>query len=177
MRVVALLRGVNIGGHKIDMAHLRRLLSNLGFEDVQTYLQSGNAVFTTEGDAGTGLTDKLEEAIEAEFGFACRVILRDAVQLAACMADDPLLPIAIDPSRHLVGFLSGPPVGEGARELMAADYGADRLHIGRDHLYMWCPNGVSKSPFFKINFDRSLGVAVTARNWNTVTKLAGMLGS
>jgi uncharacterized protein (DUF1697 family) len=147
----------------------------MGFEDVRTYLQSGNAVFSAPAGAGSGLAESLEAAIEAEFGFGCRVIVRDSHQLAVCMSEDPLLPFAIDPARHLVGFLSGSPDAKRAAELMSADYGEDRLHIGRDHLYMWCPNGVSKSPFFKINFDRELRVAVTARNWNTVTKLASML--
>jgi uncharacterized protein (DUF1697 family) len=175
VRVVALLRGVNVGGHKVDMGSLRRVLSGMGFEEVRTYLQSGNAIFNTATSAGAALAEELEAAIEAEFGFPCRVIIRTADQMGACMAEDPLLPFASEPSRHLVGFLSGPADGARAAELMSRDYGEDRLHIGREHLYMWCPNGVSKSPFFKLDFDRALGLAVTARNWNTVTKLAAML--
>jgi uncharacterized protein (DUF1697 family) len=175
LRLAALLRGVNVGGKRLDMARLRQLLSGMGFEGVQTYLQSGNAVFGAPDGAGSGLAENLETAIEAEFGFGCRVIIRDSDQLAVCMSEDPLLAFAIDPARHLVGFLSGPPDAKRAAALLSADYGEDRLHIGRDHIYMWCPNGVSKSPFFKINFDRELRVAVTARNWRTVTKLASML--
>lgn len=141
MRVAALLRGVNVSGHKVDMARLRQLLSRMGMEDVQTYLQSGNAVFSTGRQSRKKLAGELEAAIEAEFGFECRVILRTGDQLAGCMAEDPLFAFAANPSRHLVGFLGGEPDAKRAAALMSGDYGADRLHIGREHLY--CARGIS----------------------------------
>ncbi|HEY3810692.1 MAG TPA: DUF1697 domain-containing protein [Acidimicrobiales bacterium] len=176
-RLVVLLRGINVGGNKlVDMSRLRGLLTEVGYGDVETYLQSGNAIVT----AGTATTataaGQIEDAIAGEFGFECRVVVRTASELAAAMAADPLLHLLGNPSRHMVGFLSDPPDAAGVEQLTAEDYGSDQLRIEDQHLYLWCPNGITGSPFGKLNFDRILGVAVTTRNWNTVTKLASRAG-
>jgi uncharacterized protein (DUF1697 family) len=175
-QLIALLRGINVGGNKlIDMGRLRRLLADLGYTDGRTYLQSGNAVFTSTASAGEAAAD-LEEGIAKEFGVECRVIVRTAPQLAAVMAADPLLHLLGNPSRHFVAFLDGSPQSAGVDQLTREDYGSDQLRIVDDHVYLWCPNGISKSPFAKLNLDRILGAAVTMRNWNTVTKLGAMGG-
>jgi uncharacterized protein (DUF1697 family) len=179
-RLVALLRGINVGGNKpIDMARLRRMVSDLGYTDVRTYLQSGNAVFTTP--AGPARPSEaaavIETAVAGEFGVECRVIVRSARQLAAVMAADPLLDFLGNPSRHFVAFLDRPPQPEGVKRLTGEDYGEDELRIVDGHVYLWCPKGISSSRFARLNFDRILGAAVTMRNWNTVTKLAELAGS
>jgi uncharacterized protein (DUF1697 family) len=175
-RLIALLRGINVGGNKpVDMGRLRRLLADLGYTDGRTYLQSGNAVFTSTVSPGEAAAD-LEEGIAKEFGVDCRVMVRSAPQLAAVVAADPLLHSLGNPSRHFVGFLDGAPQAKGVEQLGRSDYGSDLLRIVGDHVYLWCPNGISRSPFAKLNLDRILGTAVTLRNWNTVTKLAEMSG-
>jgi uncharacterized protein (DUF1697 family) len=175
-RLIALLRGINVGGNKlIDMARLRALLSDLGYTDVRTYLQSGNAVFSstaTPGDASAGV----EHGIAKEFGVECRVIVRTAAQLAAVIAADPLLDLLGNPSRHFVAFPDGSPRPDGVRLLTKEHYGTNQLRVVKGHVYLWCPDGISKSPFAKLNLDRILGTAVTIRNWNTVTKLAELAG-
>jgi uncharacterized protein (DUF1697 family) len=172
--LIALLRGVNVGGNKpIDMGRWRRLLADIGYTDVRTYLQSGNAVFTSKMTAQDAATD-IEDAIGREFGIECRVIVRTADELAAVIAADPLLDIVTNPSRHFVGFLDTPPDPGAEKRLTEADYGDDQLRIVNSHLYLWCPSGISASSFARLSFDRSLGVAVTLRNWNTVTKLAAL---
>ena len=175
-RVVALLRGINVGGNKlVDMARLRQLLTSLDHTDVRTYLQSGNAVFTSASVPAPGLAAQLEDAIAGEFGFGCRVVVRTAAELHQAVAADPLLHLLGNPSRHMVGFLSDQPSREGVKRLTDEDFGADQLRVVGKHLYLWCPNGITGSPFGKLNFDRLLDVAVTMRNWNTVTKLAELV--
>jgi uncharacterized protein (DUF1697 family) len=172
-RVAVLLRGVNVGGRKVEMARLRQELTAMGFGDVETYLQSGNAVVTlVESVDRQSLVAQVQTRLSAELGFDCRVIVRDAAQLAACVADDPLLALVDAPANHLVGFLSDRPEAGRAEALLSRDYGDDQISIRDDHVYMWCPNGVSRSPFFKMKLDRDLGVEITTRNWNTVLKLA-----
>jgi uncharacterized protein (DUF1697 family) len=176
-RHVALLRGVNVGGNKrIPMAQLRALLAGLGFDEVQTYLQSGNAVFSSTASADVVAT-QVEEALAAKLALHCRVIVRTAPQLRAVMKADPLLHLLGNHSRHLVGFLSDTPVLEGVRRLTKQDFGTAELRIVDEHLYLWCPDGLTASPFAKMDFDRILGAAVTLRNWNTVTKLSELAGS
>jgi uncharacterized protein (DUF1697 family) len=149
-------------------------MARMGYTDVQTYLQSGNAVFSSDAAAAAGAAARIEEAIEGEFGFECRVITRSASELDAAMAADPLLHLLGDTARHFVGFLSGPPRPEGVASLAEQDYGADQVSVVDRHAYLWCPQGISRSPLGKLNFDRILGVAVTMRNWNTVSKLAAL---
>jgi uncharacterized protein (DUF1697 family) len=176
--MVALLRGVNVGGNKlVDMGRLRQLVTSLGHTEVRTYLQSGNAVFSCRPGAEITAAVELEDAVAGEFGIDCRVILRTAGELAAAMAADPLLHLLGNPSRHMVAFLAGPPLSKEVERLTSEDYGVDQLQIIDQHAYLWCPDGISRSPFNKLNFDRALGVAVTIRNWNTVTKLADLVGS
>jgi len=173
--VVALLRGINVGGNKpVNMPRLRQLLTDLGYTDAQTYLQSGNAVFSCAPKVVASAAARLEDAIAVEFGVDCRVIVRTAAELAAAVMADPLVHLLGNPSRHLVGFLAEPPVSDGVELLSKEDFRTDQLRIVGQHLYLWCPNGLTGSPFGKLNFDRILGTAVTMRNWNTVSKLAAM---
>jgi uncharacterized protein (DUF1697 family) len=175
-RHVALLRGVNVGGNKrVPMAQLRALLAGLGYDEVKTYLQSGNAVFSST-DAPDVSATRIEDALAAELGLHCRVIVRTAPQLRAVMAADPLLHLLGNPSRHLVGFLSDSPAPEGASRLTKQDFGTAELAIVDEHLYLWCPDGLTASPFARMDFDRILAAAVTIRNWNTVTKLSELAG-
>lgn len=175
IRMVALLRGINVGGNKlVDMARLRTLMAGLGYADVRTYLQSGNAVFSCPPGVAANAASTIEDAIEGEFGFTCRVITRSAAELEEAMAADPLLPLLGDPARHFVGFLSDQPRPDGVASLAESDFGADRVSVVDRHAYLWCPEGISRSPLGKLNFDRVLGVAVTMRNWNTVTRLAAI---
>jgi uncharacterized protein (DUF1697 family) len=173
--MVALLRGINVGGNKmVDMARLRALLAGNGYTDVRTYLQSGNAVFSCPPGKVAAAGSTIEDAIAGEFGFECRVITRTGSDLEAAMAADPLLDLLGDPARHFVGFLSDPPQPEGVASLADRDFGVDQVRVVDQHAYLWCPEGISRSPLGKLNFDRILGVAVTMRNWNTVTKLAAL---
>lgn len=175
-RVAAFLKGINVGGNKkIDMQGLRRLVAGVGCGDVKTHLQSGNCVFTC-GSARLGSVGSLiEEAIESEYGFASRVILRTAKELSAALEQDPLSGVADNPSRHLIGFLADAPKAAAARAAESTSTDNDVVRVVGRHLYMWCPDGISASPLFKINFDRVLGTAVTTRNWNTATKVAELL--
>ncbi len=171
--MVALLRGINVGGNKmVDMARLRALLADLGYTDVRTHLQSGNAVFSCPPVEAAAAGSTIEDAIAGQFGFECRVITRTGSELDAAMAADPLLHLLGDPARHFVGFLSDRPLPEGVVSLADGDFGVDEVRVVDQHAYLWCPEGISRSAFAKFNFDRILGVAVTMRNWNTVTKLA-----
>jgi uncharacterized protein (DUF1697 family) len=173
--LIALIRGINVGPSKrVAMADLRELLTGLGYADVRTHLQSGNAVFSTGAKPAT-VASEIEEAL------ADRVGVRTGRQLTAAMAADPLAEIADNGSRHFLGFLSAEPDhGKVAAvpELAAdADTAPDVVRLVKDHLYLWCPNGILKATFSKVDWDRKLGVVVTMRNWNTATKLAELAGA
>lgn len=171
-RQVALLRAVNLGSHRrVAMADLRTLLTRLGFTDVQTYLQSGNAVLMST-TPGAETAERIEAALEETFGVAIGVVVRSHDELAKVVDANPLGDVASDPSRHLVTFLSDRPDPDGVAGLADLDVTPEAFAVGEREVYLWCPNGVHKSVVAKVDWTRRLGVAcATARNWNTVTKL------
>src|SRR5215211_2256902 len=170
-RQVVLLRGINVGSHnRVGMAPLRELLTRQGHEDVRTLLQSGNVVLTSE-TTGAGLERELEAAIAAELDVAPRVVVRTVDELAAVVEHDPFGDVADQPKLYQVSFLSDALAPEAAKALEAADVAPERVAVHGREIYAWHPNGVQRSPLAKLLSDRRLGVAATARNWNTVTKL------
>ncbi len=175
-RYVALLRGINVGPHKrVAMADLRTLMAGLGYGDVQTLLQSGNAVFAAEGSPGQ-VTHELEEEIAAELGVEVEVVVRTGEELASVVERDPLGELASDPKRYQVSFLSGEPNAGVARELAALDFAPERWVLSGREIYAWHPDGIHSSKLARLLAGPRLGVSATARNWNTVVKLLEMVG-
>jgi len=172
---IALIRGINVGGSKrVAMAELRDMLSGLGYRDVRTLLNSGNAVFDSSGSPAA-VSSAIAKGLADELRVPAEVVVRSAEQVEAAMAADPLNSVATDGSKHFLGFLQAKParnkVDEIAELAEDADTAPDVVRLIGDHLYLWCPNGSLKATFSKVNWDRRLGTAVTMRNWNTVAKL------
>lgn len=179
---IALIRGINVGRNKrVAMADLREMLTSLGYGDVRTLLQSGNAVFTARGSAAA-VARAVEEAMTEQLKVSARVLIRSPAQLARAIEADPFNECATEGSKHFLGFLDEKPdqaTVDAVPALAPVDRDADAADQARfvdGHLYLWCPNGISKSTLWQVNWDRSLGTAVTMRNWNTVTKLLELAG-
>lgn len=174
-RQIALLRGINVGSHRrVAMADLRELLSGCGYAEVGTLGQSGNIVLSAAGQEPERLGAELEAQIAKGLGVQAQVVVRTRDELAAVVARDPLGDVVEDPKRYQVSFLSAQPDPEAVRALAAIDVAPERwVQDGRE-IYAWHPNGIHSSPLAKLLCDRRLGVAVTARNWNTVRKLLDM---
>jgi uncharacterized protein (DUF1697 family) len=169
-RKIVLLRGINVGPRKrIAMAELRAALSDLGYEDVRTHLQSGNVLLTSAA-APAKLAREIERAITERFGLEVDVVVRTPSELAAVVKSDPLGDIATNRSRYLVSFLSEKPSAAAVRTLKEADVSPEQFVVAGRELYAWHPAGVHRS---KLNplVERTLGVRATARNWNTVERL------
>jgi uncharacterized protein (DUF1697 family) len=170
-RQIALLRGINLGArNRVSMPELRELLTGLGHEDVQTLLQSGNVVLTSE-ETGGQLEQALEQAIAGELGVESRVVVRTARELAGVVKRNPLADVADDPKRYQVSFLSAKPEAAVVRALKAADVAPEQVAVHGREIYAWHAEGIQRSPLAKLLTDRKLGVTATARNWSTVTKL------
>ena len=171
-----LLRGINVGPNKrIAMADLRALLAGLGYADVTTVLQSGNAVFSTRRTDPATLAARIEKAIEAEFGMSVACVVRDGSELAAVVAGHPLADVADNGSRMMALFLSAAPDPATAAEFDPVTLDPDRVRVGDRVIYQWCPDGVLKAPDVSGFVIKNWKVTVTGRNWNTVTKLADLL--
>lgn len=175
---VALLRGINVGGNKmVAMAALRAMLEELGFEDAETLLQSGNAVFRAQSKSAAALERQLEAETQRRLGVAAEYHVRTAKELHAVIAANPLpAQAASDPSHFVVIFHKAPIAAAAVRAAQAAISGPEILRADGRHLYMFFPEGMgrSKAP---AEVGKVLRVHGTARNWNTVRKLADLAGS
>ncbi len=174
-RQVALLRGVNVGGNnRVPMAHLRELLLDLGYEDVRTHLQSGNAVFTAGATPPEDAAQEIEGQLARSLGLSVRVLVRTAADLARVVSANPLPAAVAEPSRFLVTFLSAPPDPDLLGELDPVDFEPELFGFGERELYVWCPEGVRTLKLSYAFLERRFGVVATARNWNTVTRLLAL---
>jgi uncharacterized protein (DUF1697 family) len=171
---ILLLRGINLGPNKrVSMPDLRAALSEAGFADVQTYVQSGNVVLSSRA-APAKVGARAERVIAERFGFDVDVIVRTADELADVVARNPLADVAVDPKRYQVSFLESEPDPEVLDRIAALKAEPERLvAIGRE-LYAWHPDGIGRSKLWNKLAGTELGVRATARNWNTVTTLLEM---
>jgi uncharacterized protein (DUF1697 family) len=171
MRVAALLRGINIGPNKrIAMPALRAIVESLGYQDVETYLQSGNVVFTPKGRGDYAA--RLSRAIERETGHEVAVLLRTGAELAQVVEQNPYF--VSDPTKVVVVFL-GEELELG--QLGLGDLGPylpDELTAHGRALYVSVPNGQGRSKLMEALVKRRLPTTLTVRNWRTVEALAEM---
>ncbi len=173
-RYVALLRGINVGGHhKLPMADLRRVLGQAGCTEVTTYIQSGNAVFDVP--TAKGLEQNLAGALEREFGFAVPVVMRSAKQFAPVVASQPFDLSATDPKWIHVMFLSRKPSKAQVAKLDPARSPADEFEVHGAEIYVRFGKGSATSKFTNAYVDQTLGLTSTSRNWRTVLKLQELL--
>lgn len=170
--LIALIRGINVGGHKmIKMADVKVLCESLGLRDVRTHLQSGNVVFRTTKTDRTRLAKQLEDAL----GVSAKVILRSPEELQSVIASNPMPEEAQRaPSGFIVMFLSAKPAAAAMQSLRDAYSGPEKMHLHGTELYIAYTAGMGTSKLTNALIERKLGVAGTARNWNTVTKLVEM---
>ena len=174
MIAVVLLRGVNLGSsRRLAMADLRALLASLGYDDARTHLQSGNVVLTTRKTPAT-VKRELEAQLAAEFALDTEVFVRTRTELADVIARDPLGDVADNLSRYLVSFLSRTATADLKRKLGDANVAPECFAVSGREIYSWHPDGIHGSPLAALLTEKRLGVSMTARNWNTVTKLLAL---
>ena len=170
---IALLRGINVGGQKpIKMTELKRLFEVQGFGRVQTYIQSGNVVFTADR-AEEPLRRQLEREIAAAFGFPVIVALRTADELERLIAQCPFAVDALRDEESLyVSLLAAAPAQAGIDRLLARGSDVDELRLVGREVYLLLRQSIRLTLFTNAFLERTLGVPATARNWRTISKLA-----
>jgi uncharacterized protein (DUF1697 family) len=171
---VAMLRGINVGGHaKVAMADLRAAFAEMGFDDVQSYIQSGNVLFRTTTPPAR-LPATIEHSLDAAFGHGIKVVIRTHAQLAAVVGYNPLLGGDREPAKLHVTFLASKPAPSRLGALDNDAFLPDEFLVSGREVYLHCPEGYGRTKLNNAFFERSLGVVATTRTWNTVTTLARM---
>jgi uncharacterized protein (DUF1697 family) len=176
---IALVRGINVGGHKqVAMAELRDLLTRLGFADARSLLQSGNLVFRSGAQTGPQLERLLEAEAEKRLGLHSDFFVRAAAQWKTIVADNPFRREAErDPGHLMVVFLKDAPEAEAVKALQAGITGPEVVRAKGRQAYIVFPDGVGRSRLTHALIEKKLGTRGTGRNWNTVMKLGALAGA
>jgi uncharacterized protein (DUF1697 family) len=171
---IALLRGINVSGaNRVPMSELRLACADLGWEAVQTYIQSGNVIFRAKASAAA-LEGDLERAIERRFGVSIPVLVRSASRWSEYVAWNPFhLESQAEGNRVMLALCKKPPKESAIEELSARSLPDERIVGKEDAFWIHFPMGAGKSKLPSL-FDRLAGTPVTMRNWRTVLQLAEM---
>jgi len=171
---VALLRAVNVGGNnRLSMADLRSIFARIGLEDAQTLLQTGNVVFSCSQHRGPDLERLLEAEVKALMGTSIDVVMRASDQFRKAVEGNPFPKEAReDPGRLAVMFTKQAPTPSVVEDLRASIVGPEVLQAVGDHVYIYYPDGMGQSKLTMQKIESKLGTRGTARNWNTVIKIA-----
>jgi uncharacterized protein (DUF1697 family) len=171
--LVLMLRAVNVGRRRVPMPALRDLLGEAGFEDVRTYVQSGNAVVRSAAPPAE-VAERSSRLISEHFGFDVPVVVRTGAELASVLAHDPFAAVATDPKRYWVSFLDRELPSEGVERLARLAAGAERFEVRGREIYGWFPDFTARSKLATALGAPARGVTATARNWTTVGVLRAM---
>ncbi len=173
-KYISILRGINVGGkRKILMADLRELYKSLGFENIVTYIQSGNVIFESKKkNANNTFTKKIKEAIFEKYGFDVPVIIRSVEEIKNILKKNPFLKKeGVQIENLCVTFLSEVPSEENLEKIKTYDYSPDLFQIIEDNTFLFIEGKYHKSKLTNNFFEKKLKVSATTRNWKTVLKL------
>lgn len=173
MKLIALLRAVNIGGRIVKMDRLRSVVAAEGFAAVETFIASGNVIFEGRAAQAAKAERAIERALAREFGYEVATFVRTADEVAAVAAHEPFSPEAMASAATLcVAFLKAAPAAEQVRQLMSLQSDVHAFHV-RDREVFWMSRLKQSDPAFaKVQLERVLGTAATVRGISTVRKLA-----
>jgi uncharacterized protein (DUF1697 family) len=175
-RYVALFRGINVGKAKrIAMADLRALLDKLGYADVATLLNSGNAVFTANAEPAATHAARIREAVRKRLGVDALVVVKSGKEIAGIIAGNAISKFATDHSRLLVAVTNDAKGLAAVKQLAATPWGAEKIHVGKYAAYVWCANGILESKA-AVALLKKLEDTGTTRNWGTFNKIQALLG-
>ena len=175
MKYVSILRGINVSGQKkIKMVDLKILYEEQGFENVITYIQSGNVIFESNTKQNIEALKKIiEKAIEAKYTFYVPVDIRTNLELEQIIQKCPYSEAKEEENgtKVLVTFLQSLPSEETKELLLTYVKSPERLIIQGREVYLYCPNGYGKSKLTNTFIEKKLGISATTRNWKSVKKL------
>ena len=170
---IALFRGINVGGNNIlPMKGLKEILETMGCEDIKTYIQSGNVVFHIQQEKPNKMAEEIGQKIFENYGFEPKVLLLQLADLRDAIANNPF--DTKDGKALHFFFLASNSKSPNLKQLYAVKSDSEEFKLVKKIFYLYTPNGIGRSKL-GAKVERHLGVPVTARNWNTVSKLISMV--
>ena len=172
-RRIAFLRAINVGGHFVTMAALRGHFEKLGLEQVETFITSGNVIFTTPAKNDAALERKIEAHLEKALGYEVKTFLRSEAEIAAIARHKPFDEARMQAALTLSVALLAAPLDAARRKLLAAmRTDADDFHVHGREMYWLSTRRQSESKFSNARFERTLKLSATFRGLNTIARLA-----
>ena len=174
MKYISILRGINVSGQKkIKMLELKSLYESLGFQNVVTYIQSGNVLFDSNEKNNDELKTNIEEAIDKKYKFHVPVEIRTKREFGNIINNSPFGPVdlAEEGTKVLVTFLSSKPDKIKISNIIKCVVSPEKLVVKGEEVYLYCPNGYGKSRLSNAFLEKKLEVGATTRNWKSVLKL------
>lgn len=172
-RYIAFLRAINVGGRTVKMDELRALFAGMGFGAVETFIASGNVIFTTQETNAPALQARIETELQRALGYAVATFLRTDAEVTAVAHYTPFPPVMMAAAGALnVAFLAAPLTPQDEAKVLALRTAIDDFHLHAREVYWLCQTKQSESTFSNVVFERTLGKRATFRGMNTVQKLA-----
>lgn len=173
-KYISILRGINVSGQKkIVMKELKSLYESLGFENVLTYIQSGNVIFDSDIDHAEDIERSIRDAIKAKYNFEVPVDIRTSHEFKEVLANLPFddVNLETDGTQMLITFLAQQPDKSAVNRLMEYVKAPEKLTLGDKCIYLHCPNGYGKTKLSNVFIEKKLDVLATTRNLKSVNKL------
>lgn len=169
---ITLLRSINVSGHNIiKMDQLKKLMAGMGFQNIVTYIQSGNIIYQSKKTDLKKISEAIKEEIKKEFGFEVPVLTLTADILETIIHNNPFLQKELDQAFFHVTFLNANPIQEKIEELKSIDSKNDVFEIVGQTVYLCCPNGYGNTKLTNTFIESKLKVGATTRNWKTCNEL------
>jgi uncharacterized protein (DUF1697 family) len=161
------------GHNSIKMTDLAEMFIKMGIKDAETYIQSGNVIFSDTGSIPLpALSGNIEQAILERFNYIIPAIVRTNQELIEVFSSNPFLEEAdFDPSKMAVLFLHDKPSDTQIKKVADIDYPPDKFRIIGKEIFIYCPNGFGRTKLYTNFFEKKMGVTGTARNWKTITTI------
>ena len=173
MTYLALLRGINVSGHHIiKMDVLVKMMQQIGFHNVNTYIQSGNVFFETDNQNPQSISFTIKQEIYKQFGYDVPVIIVTQSSIQKCLANNPFLKEKnIDTKKLYVAFISKKLDTNAINDLKTSQFKPDEAVIDEDKIYLKLETGAGKTKLTQKYIEKKLHVEATTRSWNTILNL------
>jgi uncharacterized protein (DUF1697 family) len=172
-KYIAFLRAINVGGHTVKMDELRSIFRASGFENVETFIASGNVIFDSKSKEPGTLERKIETALQKSLGYEVVTFVRATSELQRIADHNAFTAAECSKGKAIyVGFVANKPSQQVARQLMSCQSDVDKLHLKDREIYWLCFGNFRESKLSGTQLEKTLGVRTTIRNLNTVRKLA-----
>jgi len=177
-KFIALLRGINVSGQKkIKMSDLKLLFDDLGFQNVETYIQSGNVIFSSIEKSVKKLELKISSGIKRKYGFDVRVLVIKPDEIEYVIKNNPFIKKKKATEKLYATFLADIPSAENIKKLKTRDYSPEEYIIDGKYIYLFFPVGAGKAKLNNNLFENKLKLAATSRNWKTIKALSELVNA